>query len=197
MNKVLFSLIFFTAIVGCAQPIPRDRYFRLDDPAPQSTRATPTISAVLEVGPLDARGMLKVERYILQSTDAAGAEITWDEHALWTDPPARMVEKALLYYLRESGLFEQAIEREGQAAARYRLSGELIALERQSTGAAVLLTADLNLLDLRSRSVALAKRYHIAEATTDTSIDGAIEGFNRAVVRLAQDFAADIETLDL
>ena len=189
---LLLMIAFVTAVLvsSCASAPPeRDRFYRLSDPQPLA-REFMVSESVLEIGRFSARELLESERYILER--GANAEITWQQNALWVEPPARMIRRGLLHYLRGLGLFQQVVSHEQQVIAQYRLLGMLLAFERSQDLSGVLIDLDVSLIDLADRKVVLAKRFQVNEAAVDTSVSAAVAAFDRALASLAADVAAAI-----
>lgn len=191
--RLLLGLSCLVAVLACASgPAERDRFYRLDVPAPTSPRSAPVLPGVVEVDRPRADHLVR-ERPILRSESASATEVTPTAYRLWVDSPTSMVQRELVRWLEASGAVGKAVLPEAGIRERWLVTGRLERFEHVVPSEQVLVVLELRLKDQRNGKQRLQGRYRqLAPAPGD--IDAAVTAFGAALAAIFEQFLADAAT---
>ena len=175
---------------------PPDRFYRLDVPG-AATR--------LEVSPLRGRllvdsirgGAMSFERPMLYRKADDPYRIGRDAYDKWVDPPPLMIQRALVEFLRSANLAEAVITPEMRLDADFRLAGRVNRFERllgESPPRAIV-EVEFNLVRLEDRGLLLLETYREEEAFAENGFGSSAEAFSRALHRILERLAGDLQEL--
>lgn len=177
--------------LGSAPPLPRDHYYRVLVPPPQ-TGETVLFPGVVSVASLDADGLLR-ERPLLFSPTGGAQEMQQHDYHYWIDPPPRMLQGQLVDYLRGSGLTGAVVTPELRVAADFEVSGRVKRLERLLGGGPPRVVAELELAMTeapRGRLV-VVETYTAEVAARDESVESSVLALNQALGMIFREFLDD------
>ncbi len=184
-----WALLLIALCVGCAaQPLPSDRYFRIDPVLPA---AGPAWTA----GALQMRGVMAVgvvhERPLLYVRPADPLTIEQHRRAFWAMPPATLVEDAWLADLRARKVAAPVLSSRGRAAPRMEVGGRLLRFQQVLSDSAPGALVELELALRRDNRVIIERRY-VAEATAASAQPDAVPAaLSTALAEIFGRFAAD------
>jgi ABC-type uncharacterized transport system auxiliary subunit len=178
-------------LAGCiAGPAPRDRFFRLAVPPPQSRLAAPALAGILEVERPSSTALAR-ERAILSVSDADAVEVVPHGYELWVDSPTLLVQRTLVAYLEAAGLAQQVVTPESGASEEWSVSGHLERLEHTTGGSPrVLVELELRLAPARGEPL-LQRTYRVENGVDGPGAEEAVRGFGAALGEIYAGFAAD------
>ncbi len=185
------------ALTACtAPPVPRDHFYRLDlvprIGAPAAAVApigTPLDAplGVVSVDGFDAEGQLR-ERALLFST--SDTEIQQQDYHFWADPPARMLQIALVDYLRASGAATAVVTPQMRVAADLEVQARVRRLERRVDQGTVLAEIELAVTRPATQELVLVETYRASQPTRDATVPAAVDALNAAVADIFARFLA-------
>ena len=176
------SLIVATSLLlgGCAvmDPAPEDHFYRLTTDAASTSVAA--VSGGIEVERFSADGVTG-SRNVTHSTDENRAELAEFHYHYWAEPPAILVQSALVSYLRESGAADQVTTPDMRANAAYRIGGRIKAFElvRGGNNRAVVVL-EMSLMRTKDRKILVLDDYR-AEIPANGDVATGIQAANTAV----------------
>lgn len=188
------SLIVATALVlsACSmmEPVPQDHFYRLTTTAP--AKAANTVSGGIEVERFSADGVTG-SRNVTHTSDANRAELAEFHYHYWAEPPAILVQSALVSYLRESNTAAQVTTPDMRANAAYRVAGRIKAFElvRGGNDRAVVVL-EMSLMRTKDRKILVLDDYR-AEVPGTGDVAAGIKAANQAVGDIFARFLKDAE----
>jgi ABC-type uncharacterized transport system auxiliary subunit len=194
MRAVILTLAAFglSACFGSAPPVPRDHFYRIVAPTPDQVEKHIAYKGIMAVNRLEAEGLLR-ERPMLFSASGRPHEVQQHDYHYWSDPPTRMVQEALVGYLRRAGLADTVIGQDLRIQADYEVAGRIIRLERLLGGGPPRVVAEINLslLDRGTEELLLTRSYTVELPSADASVDASVVAFNQAIDDILARFLAD------
>lgn len=138
MKAILMTLAFSVLLSACAggEPVPADRFYQLAPLAPQSRHATPALNGGLEIDYTQA-DPLRSGRAVLYSEADRPLQLNRYHYAFWVDQPPRMVQRAIVSYLRELNVADRVFTAGQRGQAVYRLETRLLKFEQLRQGGEV------------------------------------------------------------
>ncbi len=198
MNKFrwLLPMLILLVLQACSSPapLPEDRYYDLRPrglkPMPEAGRKP--LHLVIRRPRADA---LRAARNLVYSRD--GLEMRQYHHHFWADRPDRMLERALLDGLRQSGLFASVGSLPLQTGANGELRGEILRLDRVRSGAGWKVDVALRFTYFPDRNgpPTFTRLYHKKLKTRDDGMKATIEAFNTVTGELLQALLLDLSRL--
>ena len=188
--RTLTFLVLLSALLACASgPAPRDHFYRLEVPGPESRREQPALPGVLEIERAQADNLVR-ERAIVKGAGDGSTEVTPYVYHLWVDSPTLLVQRELARWLDQQGLAEQTVLPEAGAQERWLVTGRLERFEHVVPEGQVLVVIELRLTDVRRGRLLHQRRYR-AEAPSGADVPGAVRGFGTALSSIFGQFASD------
>ncbi len=135
MNKTIGLLLLFLLVGGCVstEPVPEDRFYRLERIRPVQTLVKPALHGGLAVDYVQA-DPLRSGRAVLYSDRDHPLQLQRYHYEFWVDQPPRLLHQALLSYLRDSGVADRVVDTAVTTAAAYRLQLRLLKFEQVLNG---------------------------------------------------------------
>ncbi|MFQ5773850.1 MAG: ABC-type transport auxiliary lipoprotein family protein [Kiloniellaceae bacterium] len=192
--SVVASLALLAALGGClgaAPPVPRDHYYRIVVPAPQTSPVV-RFPGVVSVAPLEADGLLR-ERPVLFSASGRIHQMQQHDYHYWTDPPPRMLQTQLVDYLRGSGVAGAVVTPELRLEADYAVTGRVKRLERLLGGGTPRVAAELELamIETGTNRLIVVETYAAERPAGDEGVGSSILALNQALAEIFARFLAD------
>lgn len=116
-------------LAGCAGEAPVDHFYRLAVAPPLQVLERPLLDGVLLVEPPRAEGLLR-DRELVHSRRDAPLELDRYRYHLWQDPPAALMQRELMAFLRQAGVARRVIAPEERTAPDFVLEGRLRRMEQ-------------------------------------------------------------------
>ena len=189
------SLIVAASLVlsACSMmdPVPQDHFYRLTTETP--VKVASSASGGIEVERFSADGVTG-SRNVTYTSDANRAELAEFHYHYWAEPPAILVQSALVSYLRESGAVGQVTTPDMRANAAYRVAGRIKSFElvRGGNDRAVVVL-EMSLMRLKDRKIVVLDDYR-AEVPAGTDVASGIKAANQAVGTIFASFLQDAAT---
>jgi ABC-type uncharacterized transport system auxiliary subunit len=193
MNRRSFILAGSAlALAACSSaPVVRDTFYRLGDPAPQTPLGGGPIKGTVEVPPFRADGVVNERSILFREGARALAQYTY--HA-WTEPPAALVQQALVGALRRAQAFTTVATPDMRIDRDFELTGTLRRLEHvvAGGGGASSVELEIALRRVRDSNQLLAKTYRGEHPAAADNVDAAVDGFTKALDVIMTAFLADL-----
>ncbi len=198
MNKCrwLLPILILLLLQACSSPapLPDDRYYDLRPKGlkPMKTAKKKAVHLVIRRPRADA---LRASRNMVYSRD--GLEMRQYHHHFWADRPDRMLERALLDSLQQSGLFASVGSLPLQTGTNAELRGEILRLDRVRSGAGWKVDVALRFTYFPDRNgpPAFTRLYHQKLKTRDERMQTTIEAFDTVVGELLHALMLDLSRL--
>jgi len=194
-RSVLTIALAILALGACAQdPVPRDMFYRLPQPAPVAVRAGGPIQGVVEVPPFRAAGIVS-QRPILYRTGPRQLE-QYSYHD-WLEAPTMMLQRGLIDVLRQAQAFSSVTSPEMRLDRDFELMGDLRQWEhvRESGASAVAIEIEISIRRVKDNAQVLLKTYRASEAAQGESVDAAVAAFARGMDAVYAAFLTDVAAL--
>lgn len=193
MLAVALSAAVFANVAACSSdPVPRDYFYRLGEPAAPPTRAGGAMKGILEVPPPRAAGIIN-ERAILYR-DVPRQLAQYSYHA-WIEPPAQMIQRSLIDALRKAQAFETVVSPEMRSNRDYELVSDLRKWEHVRSDNTVAIEIEIALRGVRGNHQLLLKTYNVNEPVAGDSIAAVADAFTRGLDEVYKDLVADLGAL--
>jgi len=196
MTRILaaFLLLTFVASCGGGPPPPRDKFYRLDVPAPTVILDKPLVDGALEVSRMQSDGVT-IERAIAFSRDKT--QLTQYAYHYWVDTPVLMLRDVLVDQLRAAKVAPLVVTPEHRTLADHAVLGQVRRFEhvQNGSGALAVVELELTLVDTRNGKVRLLRTYSVEEPAADATVEAAAQAMSRAVHVLCGQFLADLSKL--
>ncbi len=189
-NRALLVSLTTVVLVACASgPAERDRFYRLEVPAPTPPLPEPVLPGVLEIDRPRADHLVR-ERKILRSEGAGATELIPYAYDFWVDSPTSMVQRELARWLEASGAIRRAVLPEAGVRERWLVSGRLERFEYVAPAGHVLVVLELRLKDQQNGRLLVQRRYS-AQAPAAGGVAAAVPAFGEALAGIFEQFVAD------
>ncbi len=192
-------LVLAVLLSSCAGggPVPEDRFYRVEVARPV-TAGAPLLRGGLLVERLRADA-LRAGRAMLYRQADRPLELGRYHYLFWAQPPNQMVQQQLAAWLRGAGLADHVYTGEEALPHRYRLSGRLLAFEREigTSGVTMHVALQLTLTRQGDREPLLEKDYRVDRPVAGRDAHATALAAQQALERLFHSLAGDIARLDL
>lgn len=192
----IVTILGLTVLAACAAPpVPRDHFYRLDvtpqigaRPAADGPFGTGPTLGIVSVDTFDAEGQLR-ERALLFSKSET--EIQQQDYHFWADPPARMLQNALVDHLRASGAATAVVTPQMRVTPDLQVQARVKRLERRVDDATVLAEIEIALTRPATQELVLIDTYRASQPARDTTVVAAVDAINVAVGDIFARFLVD------
>lgn len=177
-------------LAGCAVgPAPSDHFYRLEVPSPAHSLATAPFDGSLEVDRIRIDA-LTGERGLVYRIPEEGSQLRRHAYHRWADPPALMVQRQLVGYLRKAGAASSVFTPDLRLRADYVLLGRIVRLERVVGNADVHAVVELELAVRRERDQRLVfEGAYLEERAVPSRKPGrSVRAYNEALASIFERF---------
>lgn len=131
MRQMSMIGVLLLALAACSAtaPVPEDRFYQLDNAPGAAALQAPALRGGLRVAPVTA-DPLRSGRAVLYRDARKPLELQRYHYQYWVDQPPRMIEQALLNYLRTIAAADPVQDNSRRAAVAYRLQTRLLRFEQ-------------------------------------------------------------------
>jgi len=197
MTGTRWIVALFPALVlaacGGAPTVPADNYYRLTL-SPPSAETAPLLAGTLLVHPLSGTGLLQ-ERPILFTTAGQLHQMRQHDYHYWNEAPPRMIQAALVGYLRAGRVAETTVTPELRVPADFEVVGKVKRLEQVIANPnRVILELELAIVSTNESELLISRTYR-AEQNADNSIEAAVVALDQALVSIFGEFVDDVRNL--
>lgn len=176
------------ALTACAQPAPpKDRFYRLN-PAPVAARSDVASLAVIEIGRLGTDGVLSERPLAYQDENGALGRYRYD---LWAEPPAALMQNALVQALRQSNLATTVVTPDLRVPPDWILHGRLIRFEMIPGAGKVVVSLELAVVSARDGRILLLGNYAEDEICAPDP-EAEAQALSRATSAILASFISDL-----
>jgi ABC-type uncharacterized transport system auxiliary subunit len=168
-----------------------DHYYRIDAGSPTS-RPDRNLAGNLQVDRLRTDAVIG-ERHLLYRRSVNAPEILQRPYHRWSDPPAILLQTALVSYLDSAEVAEEVMPATARVQPDFVVSGRLSRFEQvlEPSGRVVV---ELQLILTSSDGrVLVNERYREERESSSTSVETAASAFGAAVVGIFQRFLTDLD----
>jgi len=178
-------------MIGCsATPPPQDQFYRLE-PEPVTVPAKQISTGTILVTQLNARGFSGGARIVFRD-NVDRLRVQRYRNRLWSDPPAAMIQDAIVQALRAEHIAEYVITPAERANANWIVSGTLFRIEHLRDVNQVNIEFELGLINAQNRKTVFQHGYSQAESAEDTSMASVVAAFNLVLAQLIATAVKDI-----
>ncbi len=180
------------ALAGCSSdPVPRDTFYRLAQPAAAAARAGGPIAGVAEIPPFRAAGIVN-ERAILYR-DNPGQLRQYSYHA-WAEPPALMLQRSMIGVLRQAQAFGSVVSPDMRLDRDFELRGDLRLWEhvRGAGQNVAAIEIEIGVRRVRGNQQVLLKTYRADEPAQGEDVGAAVAAFTRGLDSIYAALLADL-----
>lgn len=197
MSKTIVWLLLFLLLGACAttEPVPEDRFYRLERIQPQHIFAVPVLRGGLAVDHIQA-DPLRSGRAVIYRDHDQPLQLQRYHYEFWVDQPPRLLHQALLSHLRDSGVADTVMNTGEPSAAAYYLRLRLLkfeqVLDRESAHVEVALQATLS--SGRSDALLWTRTYAQRQAGSGRQMHATARAMQLALGELFAALQADLAT---
>jgi cholesterol transport system auxiliary component len=202
-HRIVLPVALLVVVAGCSGIVPSgeqpDRHYFVLEATRSGASRTPAEGAVLQIRPL-----LISPRYQGRDLVYRMDEGKWeaDYYNVFFLPPAMMLTEVGTNWLRESSLFESVVNPLSYARPTHMLEGNVVAFYgdfRSAEGPAAVLEIQALLLTEKDGSPVIAFQRNFGKRVPleDRSVEGLVEGWNRAFAEILTELEAAIAETDL
>ena len=180
---------------GCGNVpgVPDHSYFRMSRPQELPRSANQDFDVPIVVGLFAADG-LYADRALVYALDPDARELRQYHYQLWTDPPTRILQRRLLFALREAGIAPLVIDELAASQAAVRISGVILRFERVPTlQGGFVASVVLKLRADRADGTPYFDEVYRAEVAAEgKALTASVDALGRAVDQIFAEFHADL-----
>lgn len=196
-HRVMRGLVLMAAaglVAACSSgPVPKDRFYRLDI-APGTMAAAP-LPGVLEVQAARVQGLLSGRALAYEDSDGV---LKQRDYHYWTEPPAKLLQSAMIDALRARGLSNTVISPEFRAARDFEIIPRLRRFEEIRGSDTAVVEIELALRRVASASRLLLIKTYSAKAQAANHSEAAFAvAMGQAVSAVIDRFVADVAALNI
>jgi ABC-type uncharacterized transport system auxiliary subunit len=184
------ALTFLAVASGCgsARPI---KYYQISPPPAAAAPSGETLDVRILVRLPLASHMYR-EDPIVYSSDAHQFG-TYETHR-WAEPPAEMLQSALVRGLRASGRFRAVQNQRSDANGEYLLASQLYAFNEITGGSwGARLSYDVDLRELKTGNVVWSHSYNRDEPSGGKTVSDLVAAMDKNVQRSVQEIQAGLD----
>jgi ABC-type uncharacterized transport system auxiliary subunit len=174
-----------------ADPAPSDHYYRLLVPPPAPLAEAPALDGTLAVEPPTAEGLLSGRPILYVRADEPLAIHPYSYHH-WSESPARLVQGALVEYLRGANLARSVTTPRMRLRPEWVLSSRILRMERVlGNSSHVFLELEFSLRAEPTDKLVWNGVYR-SEVESGGDVADAVAAMNRALVEILERLARDL-----
>ena len=189
----MLSTVSLLGACGNVPGVPDHSYFRLSRPQELPRSASEVFDVPVVVGLFAADG-LYADRALVYALDPDARELRQYHYQLWTDPPTRILQRRLLFALRQAEVAPLVIDELAASQAAVRISGVILRFERVPTvDGGFIASVVLKLRADRVDGTPYFDEVYRAEVAADgKALSASVDALGRAVDRIFAEFHADL-----
>jgi len=189
-SRFLLALVVLASFVsGCGQPKPI-RYYEISYPPVGPARMEP-LNATLLVRSFTTSHLYREDR-IVYGSDSEQMGTYMNER--WSEPPAEMVQNALVRELRSTGRFRTVTALRSDSSGDFMLSGHLYDFKEVSgNGMVARISFDAELRDLKAGKTIWTYTYNHDEPVSGKDVAAVVAAMDKNVQRGVQEVEAGVQ----
>ena len=187
------ALVAVIALAACGAPtVPDFTYYRL--PRPQSLKAAPSPlfgDVVVDVFAADG---LYGDQALIYALDPSAQELRQYHYQLWTDPPARVLQRRLIEQLRDANVAGHVTDQLPASHPAVRISGTILRFDRAPNGSGGFnATVALKLRADDDSGTPMLDDYYRAELpTAGNDMKATVDAYGAALDKVFAEFYVDL-----
>lgn len=197
MKRFALAMTAVLALAACSPPtVPDMAYFRLPPPAAEVTQRAPQLAIPVDVSVFGADG-LYAEQAIIYSPDIDGRTLHNYHYQLWIDPPARLLQRRLIWVLREAKAAPLVTDRLPASTDALRVSGVIFRFDRARLAEGYAAKVTLQLRVERGGTLLSERVYRAEVPAGGGEINASVTAFGAALDQIYAEFLGDLAQLKL
>jgi cholesterol transport system auxiliary component len=191
--SVVSALIATVALAACSAPtVPDFTYYRLPRPASLEAAPKPLFGDIV-VDAFAADGLYG-DQALIYATDPSAQELRQYHYQLWTDPPARVLQRRLIQQLRETNVAGEITDELPASHPAIRISGTILRFDRApNESGGFIATVALKLrADDEGGAPMLDDYYRAERPTADATMRATVDAYGAALDQVFAAFYADL-----
>lgn len=185
MRLSFLVVIFGLAVAACAQPlVPKDNFYRLNLPSLEKYKSTP-LNGTVEVALFSVDGVIG-ERAIVYTND--GFSLQQCSYHYWLKPPAKMLQEAMIDYLRKAGAANRIVSSKLRIASDYMLEGNVRKLEHNVQSSSVSVEIELSLIRKKDNKLIFIDTFTSEQRVKNASVNAAVNAVQKGLTKIFSDF---------
>lgn len=192
---VLFATVLMAvvALAACGAPtVPDFTYYRLPRPQPLTAAPAPLFGDVV-VDVFSADGLYG-DQALIYAVDPSAQELRQYHYQLWTDPPARVLQRRLIEQLRDANIAARVIDELPASHPAVRISGTILRFDRApNASGGFIATVALKLrADDDTGTPMLDDYYRAAIPAAGNDIKSTVDAYGAALDKVFAEFYVDL-----
>jgi ABC-type uncharacterized transport system auxiliary subunit len=186
---LLMCAVLAVLISGCGQPKPI-RYYEISYPAVGPVKQEPLNNATLLVRAFTTSHLYREDRIVYGSDSE---QMGTYQNERWSEPPAEMLQNALVRELHSSGRFRYVTALRSDSSGDFVLTGHLYDFKEVSgNGIVARISFDAELRDLKAGKTAWTYTYNHDEPSNGKDVAAVVAAMDRNVQRSVQEVEAGV-----
>lgn len=194
-RRFLFAIVAAGALslAACDVPtVPDFTYYRLPRPTPLKVQPTPLFGDMV-VDNFSADGLYG-DQALVYSLDDSAQQLRQYHYQLWTDPPARVLQRRLLEQLRDANVATRVTDELPASHPAVRISGTILRFDRSPNGSGgYTATVALKLRADDDKGMPMLDDYYRAELPAGgNDVKATVDAYGAALDKLFAEFYIDL-----
>jgi cholesterol transport system auxiliary component len=194
-RRFLFAIVAAAALslAACDVPtVPDFTYYRLPRPAPLKVMQAPLFGEVV-VDVFAADGIYG-DQALVYALDADAQQLRQYHYQLWTDPPARTLQRRLIEELRDSNIATHVTDELPASHPAVRISGTILRFDRAPTASGgFVATVALKLRADDDSGAAMIDDYYRSEMpAAGNDVKSTVDAYGAALDKIFAEFYTDL-----
>ena len=189
----IFPSILALLAACSAAPVPDFTWYRLPRAQPLEVASAPLFDEPIVVGAFNADGLYG-DQPLIYALDAGAQQLRQYHYQLWTDPPARMLQRRLIAELRDAKAATVVTDGLAASTPAIRIAGTILRFDRvpvADTGFKVVVALKMH-VDRTDGARLLDRYYQTETATRSGTLAASVDAYGVALDTLFAQFYADL-----
>ncbi|MET0230435.1 MAG: ABC-type transport auxiliary lipoprotein family protein [Rhodanobacteraceae bacterium] len=181
------------ALAACDVPtVPDFTYYRLPRPTPLKSVPTPLFGDVV-VDTFSADGLYG-DQALVYALEPSAQQLRQYHYQLWTDPPARVLQRRLIEQLRDANVATRVIDELPASHPAVRITGTILRFDRAPNGTGgYTATVALKLRADDDQGLPMLDDYYRAELPADgNDVKASVDAYGAALDKVFAQFYVDL-----
>jgi uncharacterized lipoprotein YmbA len=194
-RRFLFAFVASAALAlaACDVPtVPDFTYYRLPRPAPLKPAPAPLFGDVV-VDVFSADGLYG-DQALVYALDPAAQQLRQYHYQLWTDPPARVLQRRLIEQLRDANVAARVTDELPASHPAVRISGTILRFDRSpNESGGVMATVAIKLRADDDQGMPMLDDYYRAELpAAGNDVKSTVDAYGAALDKVFAEFYVDL-----
>jgi uncharacterized lipoprotein YmbA len=194
-RRFLFAIVASAALAltACDVPtVPDFTYYRLPRPTPLKPAPAPLFGDVV-VDVFSADGLYG-DQALVYALDPAAQQLRQYHYQLWTDPPARVLQRRLIEQLRDANVAARVTDELPASHPAVRISGTILRFDRSpNESGGVMATVAIKLRADDDQGMPMLDDYYRAELpAAGNDVKSTVDAYGAALDKVFAEFYVDL-----